>query len=418
MDKAAAVPPSLAEAGWLKREETQTVLAAIECEAPARIVGGSVRNALIGVPVKDIDIATPARPETVMKLAEAVGLKVVPTGLEHGTVTVIVNHTPFEVTTLRRDVETDGRRAIVAFTDDWREDANRRDFTINALYCDAGGTVHDPLGGYADLVERKVRFIGDAHDRIREDYLRILRFFRFTAEYTSGDVDKKGLQAAIELQHGLDSLSAERVRAEMMRLIVAPKAAACLAVMARSGVLARVLGVQGDVAAFKRLLGIETALSSRPDPVVRLGVLAVAKLGGAMQLRDKLRLSSNEFERLARTVMPDPAYDPTTPERVAKATLYRHGAQAFIDGLLYAWSRSGDPSDSIGRRERLRLVDRWTAPEMPVRGSDVLELGIASGPLVGKIISEFEDWWIGAEFPADPARLAEELQRIAMVTKS
>ena len=216
--------------------ETQAVLAALRRAGhEGRIVGGAVRNALMGKPVADIDIATPATPEQVMRAATAAGLHVIPTGLQHGTVTVVANHVPHEVTTLRRDVATDGRHATVAFTQDWAADAARRDFTINALYCDADGTVHDPLGGYPDLVARRVRFIGSADQRIAEDYLRILRFFRFHAEYASGPLDAGGLAACVRGRDGLARLSAERIRAEMLKLILAPGALAALEAWRRTG---------------------------------------------------------------------------------------------------------------------------------------------------------------------------------------
>ncbi len=246
--------------------------------AQARIVGGAVRNALLGEPVRDIDIATTAEPVDVVRLAVAAGLKAVPTGLEHGTVTVIVHRTPFEVTTLRRDVETFGRHARVAFTTDWGEDARRRDFTINALYCDAAGTVHDPLGGYGDIAGRRVGFIGDAHERIREDYLRILRFFRFCAEYAQGAPDAAGLAAAIELRSGLDQLSGERIRAELLRLLAAPRAVETAVVMEEAGILDHALDARlpRSVDVLGRVAEIEAALGRDGDPVLRLGALAGA----------------------------------------------------------------------------------------------------------------------------------------------
>src|SRR6185312_6892628 len=210
--------PSLAGADWLARRETQAVFAALAAKGfAARAVGGAVRNALLGCPVVDVDIATPARPEQVIAAAQAAGLAAVPTGLAHGTVTVIAAHVAHEVTTLREDVEAHGRHATVAFTDDWAADARRRDFTINALYCSAGGEVFDPLSGYADLMARRVRFIGDAGERIREDYLRILRFFRFTAAYGEGPPDRPALDACVRERAGLAVLSGERMREEMLR---------------------------------------------------------------------------------------------------------------------------------------------------------------------------------------------------------
>ena len=302
-----ARPPRLTSAGWLTTSETQAVFCALEAGGhEARAVGGAVRNALMGLPVKDVDIATPALPEEVMKLANRAGLKPLATGIEHGTVTVVANHVPFEVTTLRRDVETFGRHARVTFTKDWTEDAQRRDFTMNALYCTSDGTVHDPLGGYADITARRVRFIGEARDRIREDYLRILRFFRFTAEYARGVPDAAGLSACTELASGLSSLSRERIRAELLRLLGAPAAVPTLAVMEKSSILGRVLPGAGNVTITARLTEIEAALGRAPDSILRLSALAASHPGDALALRDTLRLSSAEYERIARYIHDNP----------------------------------------------------------------------------------------------------------------
>jgi poly(A) polymerase len=410
----AVTPPSLAGAEWLARAETRAVMGAIEDGGfAARIVGGAVRNALLREPVKDIDIATPALPTDVMRLAEAAGLRALPTGIEHGTVTVIVGHSPFEVTTLRRDIETFGRHARVTFTTEWAEDARRRDFTMNALYCGSDGTIHDPLGGYPDLLSRHVRFIGDAHERIREDYLRILRFFRFTAEYAEGKHDPEGLCASIELMAGVDQLSGERIRVELLRLLSATAAVATLFVMDSAGVLGHALGEPSDVHAFARLASIEQELGRDPDPILRLAALAVLKPGSALSLRDRLKLSGHEFERLARMALPDAAFDPRAPEREACAFLYRHGTQAFVDGALLAWARSGDAPSEPTRRARVSLPLRWQAPPLPVRGSDVVALGVAAGPAVGSVLRTFEDWWISEGFPSDRDRIAAALARFA-----
>ena len=225
--KRPSAPPSLKGAAWLKRPETARVFAALaESGVETRAVGGAVRNSLLGLPVTEVDLATTALPQQVMALARKAGLKAVPTGIEHGTVTVIADGVPFEVTTLRRDVETFGRHATVAFTENWEEDARRRDFTLNALYAGSDGTVFDPLGGYEDVVAGRVRFIGDAEARIREDYLRILRFFRFNAYYGKGPFDADGLRASVSLRGGMAQLSAERIAGEVRRLLVAPQAIA------------------------------------------------------------------------------------------------------------------------------------------------------------------------------------------------
>ena len=292
---ATATMPSLSDAAWLIAPSTQCVMAVIAAGGfEARAVGGVVRNALFGLPVTDIDIATTAKPQDVMRLARAAGLAVVETGLQHGTVTVIVGHHPFEVTTLRRDVETHGRHATVAFTDDWAEDARRRDFTMNALYCDAGGRLHDPLDGMADLRARRVRFIGQAGERIREDYLRILRFFRFTAQYSDGDYDAAGLQACTRERAGLAQLSAERIRQELVRLLVAPGAVAAIEAMQAHGVLAQVLPFAPRPSLFARVVEIDRGHGLAGDAMVRLAALAVELREDAVRLAEGLRLSREE----------------------------------------------------------------------------------------------------------------------------
>jgi poly(A) polymerase len=409
-EETGGAPPSLAGAEWLARPATRAVFAAITVGGEqARAVGGAVRNALVGRPVTDIDIATTALPQEVMRLAAAAGLAAVPTGLAHGTVTVISEHMPYEVTTLRRDVETFGRHAHVTFTRDWTEDARRRDFTLNALYCDADGTVHDPLGGWADLVAGRVRFIGDAHARIREDFLRILRFFRFTAQYARGAPDAPGLAACVAERGGLALLSGERIRAELLRLLAAPRAVAAVSAMDEGGILGLLTGRTPDLRAFERLAAIEDALGRLPDPVLRLGALAVAEPADAARLQDRLRLSREEADRFARAAVRERCFDPGTPENAAQAFLYRHGPEAYRDAGLIAWARASDPPEDGERRRRLELPSRWSAPALPVRGADVVALGVAPGPDVGRILAAVERWWIEAGFPADEGRVRAAL---------
>ncbi|MCC7252057.1 MAG: CCA tRNA nucleotidyltransferase [Hyphomicrobium sp.] len=401
--------PNLAGAPWLESATTRAVLDAIARGGfEACIVGGAVRNALLGQPVKDVDVATTAPPQDVIRLAAEAGLGAVPTGLAHGTVTVIAHHQPIEVTTLRRDIETFGRQARVTFTTDWAEDAARRDFTLNALYCDAGGTVHDPVGGYADLLARRVRFIGDARERIREDYLRILRFFRFTAAYAEGPPDAEGIAASVALASGLAQLSAERIRAELLRLLATPRAVEIVAIMADAGLVEALIGTRGDVILLGRLADIEAALGRDADPLMRLAALS----GGGRHLTAlgaRLRLANAESERLARLVLPDPAFDPETEESEARAFLYRFGVEAFRDGVLLAWAGSTAEADDSHWRDRFLLPARWPVPELPVRGADLLKAGLAEGPAVGRVLRAFEDWWIAEDFPKDEAQLAQAL---------
>lgn len=409
-----AQPPCLADAEWLRRPQTQAVFRAIEAGGyPARAVGGVVRNALLREPVADVDIATPAPPQEVMRLAAAAGLKAVPTGLQHGTVTVVSDHTPFEVTTLREDVETFGRHARVAFTDDWSADARRRDFTINALYCDAQGNIHDPLGGYPDILARRVRFIGDPAERIREDYLRILRFFRLTAVYATGPPDAEGLAAAVREREGLTRLSSERIRQELMRLLAARRAPELIEVMRDFGLLTIVLPVAPRPEMMRRLAAIERALGLEPTPALRLAALGVEVFEDAVRLRDRLRLSTAEFETLARAADaplngPRPGHD----EHQAKVCLYRLGVKATREQLLINWARSEIAPDDPHIRDLYTLPERWNPPTFPLGGTDVLQAGVQPGPRVGEILGELERRWLEAEFSWDREQLRSELTRL------
>ncbi len=376
-------------------------------------MGGAVRNALMGTPVKDVDIATTALPADVMRLATEAGLHAVPTGIEHGTVTVVAEHVPFEVTTLRRDIETFGRHARVTFTTDWTEDARRRDFTMNALYCSADGTVHDPLGGYADLVARRVRFIGDARERIREDYLRTLRFFRFLAEYGDGAApDPEGLAAAIAEKAGLAGLSGERIRAELLRLLAAPGALEAVRAMIEAGLLAPVLGAAGNV---------ERCGSSRPSrrrsgarPIRCCGSprsrLMIRKIRPPCNSSCAFRLPRRHGSHMRASRTAPSILQSDEPE--ARAFIYRHGPRAFLDGALMDWARSGEAAAATPRAERVRLAERWRAPELPVRGADVLALGVPAGPEVGRVIAAFETWWIAEGFPSDAKKIADKLDEL------
>lgn len=398
---------SLAEAAWFNQSGIRAIFEALEREGQEiRIVGGAVRNALLDRPVKDVDFATTATPDEVMDMAGRAGLKTVPTGFEHGTVTVIVGGKPFEVTTLREDVETDGRRAQVRFTRDWEKDAQRRDFTINALYAGSDGRIYDPLGGQADLAAARIRFIGDARQRIREDYLRILRFFRFNAEYGQGEFDRAGLDAAVVERAGLEKLSAERVRMEMLRLLAAPRAEAALQVMADFGFLAEILHGVPRLGVFHALTEIELALNQSPDPIRRLAALAVLTEEDAERLSQKLRLSNSERQRLL--ICAGAALIRHLPsEKEAKVMLYRLGREAYEDRVMLAWALSGAAPDDPAWRALLLLPERWRPPAFPVTGADLLTLGGEKGPLIGEILKELEKKWIESEFGCSREMLLE-----------
>jgi poly(A) polymerase len=414
---AASAPPRLIGARWLARPDTQAVFAALGARGfAARAVGGAVRDALMGRPVADVDIATDAHPEQVMRAAEAAGLKAVPTGLAHGTVTVVAGNRPFEVTTLRKDVETHGRHATVAFTDDWTEDARRRDFTLNALYCRADGQVYDPLSGYPDLVARRVRFIGVPAERIREDYLRILRFFRQTADYGEGPADAEGLAACVRERAGLGMLSGERVREELLRLLAAPRGPEITALMQDYGLITAVLGAAPRPTLLARLAALEGAAGSAPDAILRLGALTVEIEEDAERLRERLRLSNEQAAELLRVAVREPKVDPSATEAEAKVCLYRQGQRACRERVLIAWARSGDPPQDEAWRRRLALPERWQTPVFPLGGADVLAEGVPAGPRVGALLRTLEDWWIAGDFSADEAALRAKLKDLLAET--
>jgi poly(A) polymerase len=395
--KRGAALPSLKDAEWLKRPATQRVFAALDAEGiSTRVVGGAVRDALLGRAVKEIDLATTAQPERVMALARKAGLKAVPTGIEHGTVTLIADGASFEVTTLRRDVETFGRRANVAFTENWEEDARRRDFTLNALYADRAGTVFDPLGGYADLVAGRVRFIGDAEERIKEDYLRILRFFRFNAYYGEGPYDAAGLAAAVRLRDGLDRLSAERIKAELWRLLAAPRAMEAVEALYDYGLLSGLLGSAPRIERLKRLIAIESALGVEADAARRLAALAVFVQEDAPRLAALLKLSNAEQAVLALAA--DLDAEPGLPgEGAASRALYQQGEDNFRTLVPLAWGASGAPADDPEWHAAFTLPLRWQAPAFPLRGSDIVDLSFR-GPEVGEVLRGLERAWIESGF--------------------
>ena len=403
----------VSETGWLTRGALADLLAILDRDGEeARVVGGAIRNVLLGHPPGEIDIATTAVPQEVMRRAEAAGFRAVPTGIEHGTVTVVVAGTGFEVTTLREDVETFGRKAKVRFGRDWHKDAERRDFTLNALSVSRDGTVHDPVGGIEDLRQRRVRFIGDAARRIAEDYLRILRFFRFHAAYGEGPPDPAGLHAAIAARENLRSLSRERVRIELLKLLVAPRAAPILTVMADAGILQLVLAGVAYVAPAANMIAIEAVLGLDADPVRRLGALAVAVPEDAERVTECLRLANVEHERLASMADGWWRIEHELGEPPARVLLYRLGPVGYLDRVLLAWARSGAEAADATWRELATLPERWRAPVFPLKAADFMARGVAKGPQLGKALAVAEQKWIAAGFPGD----AQALKRIVEET--
>jgi poly(A) polymerase len=396
----------LSDATWLTTGGLPRLLDVLDRDGEeARVVGGAVRNALFGVPIAEIDVATTAVPEEVVKRVTAAGFKPVPTGIEHGTVTVVIDKHPFEVTTLRKDVETYGRHAKVEFGRNWQADAERRDFTINALSAIRDGTVYDYAGGLDDLSQRRVRFIGDPNKRIAEDYLRILRFFRFHAAYGSGHLDTAGLAACIAGRDGLDQLSRERVRMEVMKLLVAPHAAPTLTAMNDAGLLLRVLGGVPYLASFGNMVKVEATTGAEPNAVRRLGALGVAIAEDAERLWQKLRLANSEHERLASMAEGWRRISPVYGEKAAKALLYHLRPQQFSDHALLGWARSNATSHDAEWNALTTLPQRWTAPVFPLKAADFMKRGVPQGPVLGAVIAAAEQAWIMAGFPGDHAAL-------------
>ena len=379
---------------------TIAVLAALTAAgAPARFVGGCVRDSVLGRAVRDIDIATPTPPETVMTLLADAGIKAVPTGLAHGTVTAVIEPDHFEITTLRRDVETYGRHAKVAFTDDWAADAARRDFTMNALYLDRDGELYDPTGGLADARDGRVRFVGDPAERINEDFLRILRFFRFHAHYGRGPVDRAGLAACGAAASGLRRLSGERVRDELLRLLAAPDPTAVLRLMADADVLAQVVP---EAARLDRLAGL-LAVDRDIDPVRRLAALAAGDGAILAAIAARLRFSNRRRDRLVATAGPFAVTNPAAARRL----LYRIGAEAYGDRLLLAWAEA--PAEARFA-PLLGAAAGWRRPKFPLRGKDVVALGIERGTRVGELLAAVEAWWVDGDFQAGRAECLARLE--------
>ncbi|MEM8552359.1 MAG: CCA tRNA nucleotidyltransferase [Pseudomonadota bacterium] len=390
----AGVKPFTLSSFWLSSRPLRRTLDALNAEGTARVVGGAVRNSILDKPPGDIDIATDLFPERVQRAAERAGLSVRPTGIEHGTLTLISDGIPFEVTTLREDVSTDGRHAIVKFTDDWARDASRRDFTMNALYVDGEGNGTDYVGGYGDCVARRVRFIGDPIQRILEDNLRILRFFRFHAGYGEGALDPSGLDAARALKDTLPTLSAERVLHELSKLLVSPGAPDVVDVMSSAGILAVTTGVPVDAGRYRALCAA-VRVGGRPiDPA--LAFLALVGFNAATfdDVAKRLRFSRRMRTRGLAALEAASHLPPQSVPHI-RALLYEHGAEAFTDGLMVAIAQGADivePAILIGEARR------WSKPRFPVGGHDLMEMGASAGPQIGERLRRLEAIWRDSDF--------------------
>lgn len=386
---------------WMRTQATRRVMRALTVPAGApRFIGGAVRNTLLGRAVDEIDIATPLKPETVMERMTAAGIRAVPTGIAHGTVTAATAARTFEITTLRRDIETYGRRAKVAFDADWEADAQRRDFTMNALSLDMRGALYDYVGGLTDLKAGRVRFVGDPATRIREDVLRLLRYYRFFAYYGKGAGDRAARAACRVAACLLPTLSAERVAAETLKLLAAPDPLPALRMMRADGVLKVVLPEAGGLARLRRLV----ALESRPDPILRLAALVARD---TRAVADRLKLSNAQRDRLL-ALRAIPAAELDGDHATQRRALYRWGPALYSDRVLLAAATRRGPGD-VSRL--LRLAQAWKPPRFPLRGRDLVAAGIAPGPQIGKLLADLEAWWVAGDFRATAAQCRAELRR-------
>lgn len=370
-------------AKWRKKRGIARILDALDGDkGMVRYVGGAVRDELLNIPVSDIDFATRHRPDEVVRRLEKARIKAVPTGIAHGTVTAVADGQPVEITSLRSDVSTDGRRATVEFTDDWKADASRRDFTINALYADPdSGTITDFFDGLADLEARRVRFIGDPLSRIAEDHLRILRFFRFHARFGKGDPDPEGLEACTARANDLMALSRERIADEILKTLVIDDPTETVALMIERGIFAPVVPEIADADGLACLVSAELVTRTDPDPIRRLAALLPADPEVAAAVAARLKLSNKAKKRLALAADPDLGLNP-------RALAYRIGKEGALDRLLIA--------DRV--TEAAALIP-WPVPRLPITGGQLIKRGITEGPAVARTLKAIESAWVAAGFP-------------------
>ena len=370
-----------------------------------RFVGGCVRDALLGREIRDIDLATADQPDEVIASLSAAGIRAIPTGVAHGTITAVIGDRHFEITTLRRDVETDGRHAQVEFTDDWVADAERRDFTINALYCDPDGAVYDPMGGRPDIAAGLVRFVGDPVERIHEDYLRILRFFRFVAWFGRSEPDPAGLAACVKLAPEMAVLAGERIAAELLRLLAAPAPGDVMEMMVRHQILDAVTPALLNVDCLRSLCAFED-IADVGDPIRRMSALLVGRGDSLGAICQRLHLSGRQHRRMTQNDRESELVGPAIDRRTARRVLYSMGHEAFVDLLLLASARQGDVTHDGERvRELVAYAATWVVPGFPVTGADLLAMGIAEGPQIGRHLDTLEQWWVSNDFGPDRSAL-------------
>jgi len=381
-----------------------------------RLVGGCVRNALLGASISDIDLCTQLEPKAAQACLRDAGIRVVETGIEHGTITAVIEGQPFEITSLRKDVETDGRRAVVAFTQDWAEDAQRRDFTMNALYADIDGEIYDPTGeGLDDLAARRFCFVGEAEARIREDYLRLLRYFRFNAWY-GGDspLDREALSACRELQSGLKNLSVERIWSELKKLLSAPDPRRIIRIMSQQGVLDTLLPEASNAEGLALYITLEQAQNWAVDPLIRLMSMAARDALSIARLCKRLKLSKSESARLRGWAENEQTLTIDMTEKSLRAALYTSRQSEIIDRSRL---RAAGASDEKERQAWLGLsdmADHWVRPEFPLSGQDLITAGVSPGPAMGRTMKALEALWVRSDFSVDKARLLMAVKMLGM----
>ncbi|RYY97475.1 MAG: CCA tRNA nucleotidyltransferase [Alphaproteobacteria bacterium] len=398
----------LANQPWLTSPAATRVMDALDKARPdcARFVGGCVRNALLNEPVADIDIATQLTPDQVEQAMRAANIAVHPTGIEHGTLTVVADHQPFEVTTLRQDVETDGRRATVAFTEDWAVDAQRRDFRMNALYADRAGTVYDPTGGgLDDIRDRCIVFVGDAETRIREDHLRILRFFRFQAWYGQSAPNSAGLAACSKLRSGLAGISAERIWIETRKLLAAPKPMPSLEAMEETGVLAQLFPNTKGLTLLNKLVALDAREGFTPDPLLRFLALFWKDAPAIHAVANQLKLSNEERQRLNWSAKDDTPLSSDITPKALRAGLYRSSQQVIRDRVTLEWANDNSPA----WRAVFSSINTWQRPTMPITGADLLARNIKEGPQLGATLRKLESLWLESDFQLSQSELLKHL---------
>lgn len=413
---------------WISAKAPRTVIAALEAQGTSvRFIGGCVRDAFAHRPVTDIDIATPDRPETVMALLEAEGINAVPTGLKHGTVTAFIDKTHFEITTLRRDLETDGRHANVEFTDDWLEDAKRRDFTINAMSASPDGAVFDPFDGISDLAHGRVRFIGIARDRVEEDYLRILRFFRFHGLYGHGAMDEDARAACRAGAKQLQTISRERIRDELLKILLVADPAEIYAHMRGDKVLDQILPEARDINRLRIVNWLETRAINvdkvEPDSIRHLAAVLNTDEAGVQRVADQLKLSNAQRKRLVALSAPEEKIDANMGEAGEQRAIRRLGHDRVRDLALLAWAEELTGRTRLTRQRTeayIRLLERcaaWIPPDFPISGTDVVKLGLRPGPMVGTILSRVEAWWGNTGYKASRQECLHHLIRVVRETE-